>query len=139
MLRAILSVIAGVVTWMVIATAGNLALRLAWPGYAQAEPTMAFTLPMLLARLALGAVASIGAGYVGAWISRGSRAAVGVLAAILLIFFLPVHYRLWDTFPSWYHATFLISLLVLTLAGGTLRGLGVRRLRTSAADRPAGP
>jgi len=120
MLRAILSVIAAVVAWMLIATAGNLALRFSWPGYAAAEPAMAFTLPMLLARLVLAALASLGAGWVGGWISRGSRTIIGVVAAILLIFFIPVHYRLWEAFPLWYHATFLISLVVLTVVGGTL-------------------
>jgi hypothetical protein len=138
MLRAILSVIAGVVTWMVIATGGNLALRFAWPGYAEAEPTMAFTLPMLLARLVLGAAASIGAGLVGAWVSRGSRRAVGILAAILLLFFLPVHYRLWDKFPVWYHAAFLISLVVLTVIGGMLYRLRRETAGLAASDHTAG-
>lgn len=118
MLRAILSLIAGIAAWMIIATVGNWLLRVSWPGYAQVEPTMSFTTAMMAARLALGAVASIGAGFVGGWVSRGRRRAVWILAGVLLLFFIPVHYRLWDSFPLWYHATFLVSLVALTVVGG---------------------
>ena len=138
MLRAILSVIAGVVTWMIIATAGNLVLRSAWAGYAAVESTMEFSPAMMVSRLVLGAAASIGSGIVGAWISRGSRRAVGILAAILLLFFVPVHYRLWDKFPVWYHAVFLISLVVLTVIGGMLYRSRREIAGSAAPDRSAG-
>ena len=138
MLRAILGVIAGVVAWMLIATAGNLVLRSAWPDYAAVEPTMAFTPVMMVSRLVLGAAASIGSGFVGAWISRGNRIAVGALAAILLLFFLPVHYRLWERFPLWYHAAFLISLLVLTVIGGMLFRPRAEITGSPATDPAAG-
>lgn len=138
MLRPILSVIAGFVAWMLIATAGNLVLRSAWPDYAAVEPTMAFTPVMMVSRLVVGAAASIGAGLVGAWISRGSRIAVGAFAATLLLFFVPVHYRLWEKFPLWYHAAFLISLPVLTVIGGMLFHPRSETVGSSAADRVAG-
>jgi hypothetical protein len=35
----------------------------------------------------------------------------------LLALFIPNHYLLWDKFPVWYHLTFLVSLLPLTLLG----------------------
>lgn len=138
MLRRILSVIAGLVAWMLIATAGNLVLRSAWPDYAAVEPTMAFTPLMMVSRLVLGAAASMGAGLVGAWISRGSRGAVGVLAALLLLCFIPVHYRLWDGFPLWYHAAFLVSLPVLTVMGGMLFRPRSATVGSPATDRAAG-
>lgn len=138
MLRAILSVIAGALAWMVIATAGDRVLRSAWPDYAAVESSMQFTAAMMASRLVLGAAASIGAGLVGAWLSRGSRRAVGFLAAILLLFFLPVHYRLWDKFPVWYHAVFLISLIALTAVGGMLYRPRREASGLSAPDRTAG-
>jgi hypothetical protein len=79
---------------------------------------MGFTPAMLLARLILGALASLGAGLVGAWISRGQRRAIVVLTVVLLAVFIPVHYRLWEKFPLWYHLTFLLSLAVLPALGG---------------------
>ena len=139
MLRAILSIIAGLVAWMLLATAGNLVLRSAWPDYAAVESTMAFTPVMMASRLVIGAAASMGAGLVGAWVSRGSRGTVGVLGAILLLFFIPVHYRLWERFPLWYHAAFLISLPVLTVIGGRLYRSRRETAGSPARDRAAAP
>ena len=120
MLRAILGVVGGLVSWMLIATIGNIVMRLAWPGYSEVEKAMAFTPAMMLARLLLGALASVGAGIVGAWITKGNGRAIVVLAVVLLAIFIPVHYGLWDRFPLWYHITFLLSLVVITPLGSML-------------------
>jgi hypothetical protein len=69
------------------------------------------------ARLATGALASIAAGFSAAWIAKGTGTPVKVLAALLLLMFIPIHYRLWDKFPIWYHLTFLASLIPFTLLG----------------------
>jgi uncharacterized protein (DUF983 family) len=79
---------------------------------------------MMIARLALpGAVPSVGAGFVSAWIARSDRRVIVVLIIILLAIFLPAHYRLWEKFPLWYHLTFLGSLILLTLLGARLKSL----------------
>ena len=52
MARGIFGIIAGLFAWALIATVGNLALRAAWPGYAEVETAMSFTLAMLVARSA---------------------------------------------------------------------------------------
>jgi hypothetical protein len=117
MVRGIASVVAGLCAWTIVATAANLLLRFAWPGYAAVEPAMSFTLGMLGVRLAIGALASVAAGFSAAWIAKGTGAPVRVLAALLLLMFIPVHYRLWDKFPIWYHLTFLASLIPFTLLG----------------------
>ena len=105
---------------MLIATIGNIVMRLAWPGYSEVEKAMAFTPAMMLARLLLGALASVGAGIVGAWMTKGNGRAIVVLAVVLLAIFIPVHYGLWDRFPLWYHITFLLSLVVITPLGSML-------------------
>ena len=84
---------------------------------------MAFTQPMMLARLVLGAVSSLCAGYVAAWTAGAGRQGAKVLAVVLLVVFIPMHVALWAKFPAWYHVVFLVSLAVLTIAGGRLRGL----------------
>ena len=84
-----------------------------------------------VARLLLGALASLGAGAAVAWITKGNRRAPMLLAGILLVLFLPVHYRLWDKFPLWYHAAFLISIFPLTLAGAYLPGSANRAAPTA--------
>lgn len=75
---------------------------------------------MLLARLALGAISSAGAGFACAASFHSVPTAVKFLAVVLVIFFVPVHYSLWAQFPLWYHVVFLVSLAPLVLLGARL-------------------
>ena len=117
MLRGIGGIAGGLFAWVLVATVGNRVLRAAWPGYAAVEVAMNFTLAMLLVRLLLGALSSLCAGFFAAWIAKGNRIAVKVLAGLLLVAFIPVHYTLWERFPVWYHLTFLLSLVAATVLG----------------------
>ena len=119
-LKTVGAVIAALVTWFFVATVLNLALRAWWPHYHEAELAFNFTFAMKLARLVLGATSSLGAGFVAAWISRGRMKAATLTGIVLLGLFIPNHYLLWDKFPVWYHLTFLVSLLPLTLLGAAL-------------------
>jgi len=120
MIRTALAVVAGFVVWFLVATAVNLGLRLSWPEYAQVEKAMQFTLAMKWARLAMGAISSLAAGYAASRAGRHGRAAVVATGLLLLALFVPIHYGLWDRFPVWYHLTFLLSLFPLTVLGGRL-------------------
>jgi uncharacterized membrane protein len=71
---------------------------------------------MMAARLVLGALSSVCAGFVVAWITRSRGTAAKVLGIVLIAMF-----GLWDKFPIWYHMIFLVSLLPLTLAGAILK------------------
>jgi hypothetical protein len=115
--RGIGGIAGGLLAWFIVATILNLAMRVSWPAYAAVEASMAFTFGMLAARLAVGGVSSVAAGFVLAWITRRAGRAAVILGVALLVLFLPVHYALWDKFPVWYHAVFLISLLPLVLLG----------------------
>ncbi|HYR01204.1 MAG TPA: hypothetical protein VET86_14255 [Casimicrobiaceae bacterium] len=108
-MRTVAAVVGGIVAWVVAATLGNFALRALLPGYAGVEQAMTFTFDMQAGRLVAG------------WIAReaGGRAA-WLLAAILVLAFLPVHYGLWARFPLWYHLVFFASLVVATPAGAWL-------------------
>ena len=117
MLRLIGGTLAGIVAWIVIVTVINLLMRHGWQDYAAVEKAMRFTLPMMVARLAMSAASSLASGAVAAWLGRSERAALAA-GVVLLLLFLPVHYRLWDHFPIWYHLTFLASLPLLSWAGG---------------------
>jgi hypothetical protein len=120
MLRSLNGVIAGVVAWIVAATLANMALRALLPGYAEVEMEMIFTLPMLDGRLVVGVIASLAAGATCAAIARGSSTAEVLLAGLLVLIFLPIHYALWAKFPVWYHVAFLVSIAPLVLAGAEL-------------------
>jgi hypothetical protein len=119
-MKVVLSVVVGFVVWFAVATVGNFVVRAAIPGYPEAEPAMIFTLPMLLARLALGVISSLAAGFACAMVLRPHARAVRFFAIALVVFFLPVHYALWESFPVWYHVIFLVSLAPLALLGAKL-------------------
>jgi hypothetical protein len=119
MLRLIGGIVAGLVIWIVAVTVLNLGLRYGLAGYAAVEKAMTFTLAMLIARLAIGAAASLASGY-GAVVLGGRPRAATITGIVLLIVFLPIHYGLFDKFPLWYHLTFLVSLPLLNIAGGSL-------------------
>ena len=105
MARVIAGVVGGVVAWLLIATIGNLAMRMAWASYA---------------RLLLGAFSSVAAGWLVAWITNRNISAIFTVVGILIVMFIPVHYALWERFPLWYHVVFFVSLAVMPLLGGRL-------------------
>src|SRR5215469_8547897 len=107
MKRSIFAFVAGLVLWMLVATVLNRVLRAGLPGYALAEPTMTFTLGMKLARLIVGALASLSAGAATGRIAPSRIVLPWVLGAIMLAAFIPLHVQLWAKFPVWYHLVFL--------------------------------
>jgi hypothetical protein len=120
-IRSILAVLAGFVTWFAVATLGNFLIRALLPGYVAVEHSMAFTLPMMVARLGLGVVSSLVAGFACSAVARGNMGAVYGCAAVLLLCFLPVHYNLWHVLPVWYHLFFLLTLAPLILLGAAMQ------------------
>jgi len=101
----------------VVAVAGII-MRGAWPEYARVADAMTFTLPMMIARLTIGALATIAAGLVTTAIAKPSTLARVAPGILLLVAFIPQHIMLWEKFPIWYHLTFLLSLVPLTYLGG---------------------
>ena len=126
MWRTILGIVGGLVAWGFVATLLNFALRLWLPGYAEAEPAMAFTLVMMFARLALAAVSCLASGAAVRVIAPASQAAPWVVGLILLAVFVPIHAQLWTKFPVWYHLTFLLTLAPLVVLGAA----GLRPFRS---------
>lgn len=120
MRRQITAFVVALITWVLIASLLNRVLRIGMPGYAAAEPVMAFTLSMKWFRLALGAMASVSAGYVLARLAPNARRLPLILGGLLLAVFLPVHYNLWNRFPIWYHLVFLLSIIPLVALGAQL-------------------
>jgi hypothetical protein len=80
---------------------------------------MHFTLAMKITRLAIGAVATIAAGWTAAAIARSVTPAV-IAGAVLLVGFVPQHVMIWSKFPIWYHLTFLLTLIPLAWLGARI-------------------
>jgi hypothetical protein len=119
MKRSLLAFFTGFVVWVVVVTLLNFGLRAAIPGYTAAEPTMSFTLPMMVGRLTIAAITSLVAGAVVGFIAPATRTP-WVLGVVLVAAFLPEHVRIWSKFPVWYHLTFLVTLLPLIVLGSRL-------------------
>lgn len=117
MKRSIFAVAAGFVVWGLVATLLNFGLRAGIAGYEVAEPAMTFTLGMKVARLILGALASLAAGAAAGLIAPSKTGPRWVLGAIILALFIPVHIQLWAKFPAWYHLVFLGTLVPLVALG----------------------
>ena len=131
MKRTIFAVIASAVVWVVVVSLLNRGLRLTIPGYTEGEPTFAFTLSMMLARLGIGALSSLAAGAVAALIARSAARAPWITGAIFLVLFVPEHIKIGNALPLWYHLTFLLTLVPLFGIGGLLA-------RRPAAGTPTG-
>jgi hypothetical protein len=120
MWRRVIALVSALLAWGIIASLLNRLLRVVLPGYAAAEPAMDYTLSMQWARLALGALASISAGYILARLGPDARRLPLILGALLLAMFLPVHYNLWNKFPVWYHLLFLLTIIPFVVAGARI-------------------
>jgi hypothetical protein len=120
MWRAIASITAALVAWIIIATLLNFILRAALPGYHGAEATLQFTLAMKIGRLTIAALTSIASGAVARMIAPSKPWTVWAVGLILLALFVPEHARIWSKFPFWYHLTFLLTLAPLVALGGEL-------------------
>jgi len=113
-----IGVVAGLAVWIAVVAVAGLIMRSSWPAYARVADAMTFTLPMMLARLSIGALATLAAGWVTAALAPRPLLVRVIPGIILLAVFIPQHIALWHTFPIWYHLTFLLSLVPLTYLGG---------------------
>ena len=123
------AVLAGFATWIIIGGAGFFLLRTFSSSYALAEPTKAYTLPMLLSRLTVGVVCTLAAGAVATVTAKGARVASYCLSVFLFLLSAPIHLPIhlpfyfrssWTDYPLWYHVAFLVPLMPLTIFGGYL-------------------
>ena len=128
-IRNIGAVVAGLVAWIVVATILDRAMRLFWPEYAAAVPIMLFTLQMKFARLTEGAITTVVAGFTNRLIARPSLWPAVAQGLLTLLFFVPIHYKLWHNFPVWYHLTFLGYLIPLTVLGAALAPRRIARAK----------
>ena len=132
-MKTTLGVLAGLVAWTVLVTVAGVALRALWPDYAAVADSMAFTLPMLGTRLAVSAVTLLAAARLTTLIAPRATLATLILGAILVVAFVPIHISIWYRFPVWYHLTFLLTLIPLTVLGGRLAHGAARRGSSSVA------
>jgi len=120
MIKSILYVLAGTVTWTVLWLTSNSLLMTLVPG-AFREDGSTSRPDILFIILALSVIFSVGAGFVTGRLARGREMrhalALGILQLAIGIF---VQLQFWDVMPIWYHLTFLALLIPGNLLGGRL-------------------
>ncbi|MCA9277729.1 MAG: hypothetical protein H6815_02975 [Phycisphaeraceae bacterium] len=123
MARAIIGVIVGYAIWTCIWLGGNAVLlpdaaKVVGEGqfYGDAGP--------LAIALVLSVVCSLAAGIVTTSIARPMhRMRCGIVLSIaLLLTGIGVQTGVWNLMPAWYHISFLVLLVPMTLVGAKLRG-----------------
>lgn len=120
MLRAILAVIAGYAVWTAVWLTGGLVLFAeSSKAAAQGEPVT--DIGVLVRYLVLSVVCSAAAGVVARLIGGKNGMAAAIVTAILLLLTgIGVQAGAWHQMPLWYHLTFLILLVPVTLVGARL-------------------
>jgi|APMI01.1.fsa_nt_gi hypothetical protein len=132
MLRRILAIIVGSGVGVALAITTTMVVRHLWPAYVLAEPTKAYSLAMLCARLAVGAVCLVAAAWVATRVARDTGTAAWWLGGVVLAVSLWDHLvRVWADYPAWYHLVYLSYLLPLAVLSGRVAS---RRSRVSPAE-----
>ena len=89
MTRGMLGVVVGLAVWLSVVTVTGLVMRETWPAYASVAGAMTFTLPMMIARLTVGALATLAMGLATSVVSRRSLVATLAAGTLLLLVFIP--------------------------------------------------
>jgi len=131
MIRTILGIIAGFVAWSIVWLGSDALMGQVWPSYAAFQEaclkamTEGTTLngdPLIyIANLVRSFVTSIIAGYIAALVAGEYRRSTVILGVILLLVGGAVEFGTWNLAPAWYHITFLLFLIPMTVLGGRLR------------------
>lgn len=118
--RTIGAVVAGYALWSVLWVGANGVLAQLMPEMI-VPGTRIESVPLLVGYLVWSGILSVATGFVTARIARErSGAAVGGLAAALLLTGIGVEVSSWSVAPAWYHITFLLLLVPLTMLGGRM-------------------
>lgn len=132
MLRIILGVIVGFITWSVIWVGSDQVFMQIWPDWYGAHQ-LAFQKAMfnkeafepdrtiLVMHLFRSVIVSIMSGFIAAVVSGERNKAPLALSMLLLLVGIMVQAAAWSYIPAWYHFTFLVLLVPMTVLGGKMR------------------
>ena len=137
MIRGLLAVGAGFVTWTILWLSLNALLQASVAGFdgkSRIESTS-----VLLILLAGSVVFSVVAGYLTAWMAPCRKVRWGIALGLLqLAIGIFVQRQFWDQMPVWYHLGFL-SLLVPGNVAGAMLGKKLPPARRGGHPSPSAP
>lgn len=131
MVRIVLGVIAGFLSWMIVWVGSEKVLSAIWPeGFgvhqrafeAAIKDGGQFTADttLLLTHVVLGSVVSLMSGFLAALIAAENTRAPLILGILLLAMGLLKMVMSWPYVPLWYHVIFTALLLPMAIIGGRL-------------------
>ena len=131
MLRIILAAVAGFIVWTIlwvgsdaVFMAISTSYREYMDGFQKAlETKQPFELSSIILLLTLfkSFVCSIVSGFIAALIARENNKSTLLLGVLLLVFGIFIQSVYWNYIPLWYHVSFLLLLIPMTILGGKLR------------------
>jgi hypothetical protein len=131
MVRIVLGVIAGFLSWMIVWVGSEKVLSAIWPeGFgvhqrafeAAIKDGGQFTADttLLVTHVVLGSVVSLMSGFLAALIAAENTRAPLILGILLLAMGLLKMVMSWPYVPLWYHVVFTALLLPMAIIGGRL-------------------
>jgi hypothetical protein len=132
MLRIILGVVAGFIVWMVLWGGSDTLLRAISPDwwgknlqgmedFAYKQQPFKWDSTILIITLIRSFICSIIAGFTAALVAKENAKSTLILGVLLLAVGIFVQWIFWEVAPLWYHLSFLILLIPMTILGGKLK------------------
>ena len=132
MLRMILGIIIGFIVWSILWVGSDFVLAAVSPGWygehhtnleAAVNNKTAFTpdSTILIGGLIRSVIFSLISGFIAAVIARENIKTTLGLGILLLLFGIFIQSIYWNYVPLWYHISFLLLLIPMTILGGKLK------------------
>jgi len=134
MLRIVLGVVAGFVSWVIVWFVGETILSVMWPSFGEHQAAFQAAIEagpriphfysdstFLAIHCVLASIVSLLAGLVSAFVAGENKRAPLIVGLLLLALGLLKAVTSWPLVPIWYHILFTAILLPLTIAGATMK------------------
>lgn len=130
MLRIVLGVIAGFISWLILWLGSEKIISAVWPAFGVHQrafedalknggPFTAVTGP-LLTHILMGSIVSVMAGALAALVAGENSKAPLIAGCLLLAMGIAKSAMSWQLVPIWYHVFFTAILLPMAIVGGKL-------------------
>jgi hypothetical protein len=130
MLRIVLAVIAGFISWLIVWMAVEKIISALWPAFGVHQRAFEDAIknggqftgetPMLLTHIVLGSILAAMAGCLAAFIAGDNSRAPLYVGILLLIMAIAKAAMSWQYVPIWYHIVFTAVLPPRAILGGKL-------------------
>ncbi len=119
--KIVIGVIAGFIVWTILWLGSDAVIAGVAPNLAPSADLSNIPSSYLIIKLVLSFVFSIAAGYVAAMLAKENSKSTLYLGVLLLLVGIFFEAAAWNQIPLWYHITFLLLLIPMTILGGKLK------------------